>query len=81
MKRALALAAMLALQLYGTACADRQDDISSTDSYALGDALPGTNGTDFAEAKAAFNTSENAARSSEGWNAKSNASSVRERLK
>ena len=61
MKRALALAATLALPLFGTACGNMNDDISTSDSFALGDALPGTNAADFAEAKAAFNTSENAA--------------------
>jgi CxxC motif-containing protein (DUF1111 family) len=61
MKRALALAVVLAWPLFGTACADKPDDVSSTDNFALGDALPGTNATDFAEARTAFNTSENAA--------------------
>jgi len=61
MKRALALAALLALPLLGTACGDMKDDIASSESYLLGDALPGTNAGDFAEAKDAFNTSENAA--------------------
>ncbi len=57
----LALAAMLALPFVATACGDLTDDISTSTSLALGDALPGTNATAFAEAKAAFNTSENAA--------------------
>ena len=61
MKASICLAAMLALPLFGTACSNTSDDITTTTSYALGDALPGTNATDFAEAKAAFNTSENAA--------------------
>src|ERR1700755_851744 len=60
MKRALALAATLALPLFGTACGNQQEEISSDTSFALGDALPGTNAADFAEAKLAFNTSENA---------------------
>src|SRR5262245_40290074 len=56
-----ALAAMLALPFVATACADLTDDVISSDNFALGDALPGTNATDFAEAKDAFNASENAA--------------------
>ena len=61
MKRALALAALLALPLLGTACGDMKDDTSTSESFLLGDALPGTNAADFAEAKDAFNASENAA--------------------
>jgi len=61
MQRALALTALLALPLLGTACGDMKDDIATSDSYLLGDALPGTNAGDFAEAKDAFNASENAA--------------------
>ena len=61
MKRALALAALLALPLLGTACGDMKDDTSTSESFLLGDALPGTNAGNFAEAKDAFNTSENAA--------------------
>ena len=61
MKRALALAALLALPLLGTACGDMKDDTATTESYVLGDTLPGTNAADFAEAKDAFNASENAA--------------------
>ena len=60
MKRALALTALLALPLLGTACGDMKDDVASTESFLLGDALPGTNAADFAEAKDAFNASENA---------------------
>ena len=60
MKRALALAALLALPLLGTACGDMKDDTSTSESFLLGDALPGTNAADFAEAKDAFNASENA---------------------
>ena len=59
MKPSICLAAVLALPLFA-ACSNTNDDITTTTSYALGDALPGTNATDFAEAKAAFNTSENA---------------------
>ena len=61
MKRALALTAMLALPLFGTACGNLADDITNSSNLALGDALPGTNGADFTEARNAFNTSENAA--------------------
>src|SRR4026208_2245731 len=60
MKRAPALPALLPLPLLGTACGDMKDDVASTDSFLLGDALPGTNAADFAEAKDAFNASENA---------------------
>jgi CxxC motif-containing protein (DUF1111 family) len=52
---------MLALPLFGTACGNQEIDISASNGFALGDALPGTNAAAFAEAKAAFNTSENAA--------------------
>jgi CxxC motif-containing protein (DUF1111 family) len=58
MKRALALTAMLALPLFGTACGNQEDDISAGNSYVLGDALPGTNAAAFAEARDAFNASE-----------------------
>jgi len=61
MRRAMALAAMLALPFVGTACSDLKEDISAGESFALGDALPGTNAADFAEARNAFNASENAA--------------------
>jgi CxxC motif-containing protein (DUF1111 family) len=61
MKRALALTATLALPLLGTACGDMKDDVATSESYLLGDALSGTNAGDFAEAKDAFNASENAA--------------------
>src|SRR6185436_10345624 len=57
----LSLAAMLALPFLATACGDLTDDISTSDNFALGDALPGTNAGDFAEARDAFNASENAA--------------------
>src|SRR4030095_8638353 len=60
MKPSIRLAAMLALPLFA-ACSNANDDVTTSTSYVLGDALPGTNATDFAEAKAAFNTSENAA--------------------
>jgi len=52
---------MLALPFVGTACSNMTDDISTSDSFALGDAPPGTNAADFAEARDAFNASENAA--------------------
>jgi CxxC motif-containing protein (DUF1111 family) len=61
MNRALALAATLALPFAGSACGNLTDDVSSTANFALGDALPGTNATQFADAKTLFNTSENAA--------------------
>ena len=61
MRRAFALAATLALPFAGSACSNLTDDVSSNDNFALGDAIAGTNATDFAEAKAAFNTSENVA--------------------
>ena len=61
MKRALALTAMLALPLFGTACGNREVDVSSSASFALGDALPGTNARDFAAAKANFDAPESAA--------------------
>ncbi|HXT99889.1 MAG TPA: di-heme oxidoredictase family protein, partial [Polyangia bacterium] len=61
MRRRLPFAAMLALPLAAATCTNVEDDVSSSASLALGDALPGTNATDFAEAKAAFSTSENAA--------------------
>jgi CxxC motif-containing protein (DUF1111 family) len=61
MKRAIALATLLALPIVVTACGNTEEDTSTSTSFALGDALPGTNATAFAEAKAAFNTSENAA--------------------
>jgi len=61
MKRALALTVTLALPLLGTACGNMNDDTSTSASYALGDTIPGTNAADFAEARDAFNASENAA--------------------
>ena len=56
MKRTtLALAGILALPLAATSCSDLIDDsVTSTESHALGDALPGTNAALFAEARAAF---------------------------
>jgi CxxC motif-containing protein (DUF1111 family) len=58
MRRAhFALAALLALPL-GAGCSDLIDDSSSTDNFALGDAIPGTNATDFAAAKANFGLTE-----------------------
>ena len=52
-----ALAALLAMPL-AAGCSDLTDDSSSSDSYALGDALPGTNAARFAEAKANFALTE-----------------------
>src|SRR6188474_3710249 len=51
----LALAGILALPLAATSCSDLIDDsVTSAENAALGDALPGTNATLFAEARAAF---------------------------
>src|SRR4029078_8280259 len=55
------LAALLALPFVATSCANLTDDVSSSDNFALGDALAGANAADFADARTAFNTSENAA--------------------
>src|SRR6188474_57033 len=55
----LALAGILALPLAATSCSDLIDDsVTSAESSALGDSLPGTNGTLFAEARAAFTSTE-----------------------
>jgi len=43
-----------------SSCADLEGDTQSSDNAALGDALPGTNGTTFAAAKANFAAVENA---------------------
>jgi CxxC motif-containing protein (DUF1111 family) len=61
MRKLLALAATLALPLFGTACGDMSEDAQSSDNFVLGDTLPGTNAAAFAEARDAFNASENAA--------------------
>ena len=54
----LALAAILALPL-AAGCSDLIDDsASSQDNFALGDAIPGTNATNFAAAKANFGLTE-----------------------
>ena len=34
-------------RLLGTACGDMKDDSATSESYLLGDALPGTNAADF----------------------------------
>jgi len=60
MKKLLALAATLALPLFGTACGDLSEDARPADNYVLGAALPGTNAAAFADASAAFAASENA---------------------
>jgi CxxC motif-containing protein (DUF1111 family) len=59
MRRAkLGLAALLVLPL-AAGCSDLIDDsVANQDNAALGDALPGTNGTLFAEARAAFAATE-----------------------
>ena len=44
----------VALLFAASSCADLQGDGQSSDNAALGDALPGTNGTTFAAAKANF---------------------------
>lgn len=61
MKRGIILVPMLALPLVVTSCGNLADDASSSASFALGDALAGTNAAQFSAGKAAFNTSENAA--------------------
>ncbi len=63
MTRRRALATTLvgtALLFMAESCGDMKDDVQVAENFALGDALPGTDGAEFAEAKAAFNTSENA---------------------
>jgi CxxC motif-containing protein (DUF1111 family) len=53
-----ALAALLAFPL-AAGCSDLTDEsTTTTDSFALGDSLPGTNGTTFAAAKANFGLTE-----------------------
>src|SRR5436190_1769168 len=52
---------LAAIALTGAAgCGNATDDVTQEQGAALGDALAGTNATDFAEAKAAYATSENA---------------------
>ena len=51
-------------RLLGTACGDLSEDAKPADNFLLGDALPGTNAASFAEARDAFNASENAATAS-----------------
>src|SRR5436190_12523245 len=60
MKRTLfALAAILALPLAAGGCSNLMDESTAADnSAALGDSLPGTNATLFAQARAAFGTTE-----------------------
>src|SRR5262252_837636 len=53
-----ALAAMLVLPLAAAGCHDLISDTTGTESYALGDALPGVNATTFAAAKANFGQTE-----------------------
>jgi CxxC motif-containing protein (DUF1111 family) len=52
-----ALAAILALPL-AAGCSDLIDDSSTQDNFALGDAIPGTNATLYAAAKANFGQTE-----------------------
>ena len=55
----LAFAAMLTAPLLGAGCGDLTDDsVGSQDNFALGDAIPGTNATQFAAAKANFGLTE-----------------------
>lgn len=49
MKRALSLRALLALPLIGTAGDDTKADIATSESYPLGDVLPGTNAGDISD--------------------------------
>jgi CxxC motif-containing protein (DUF1111 family) len=49
-----------ALMFAASSCADIEGDSQPSESAALGDALPGTNGTTFAAAKANFAAAENA---------------------
>src|SRR3954454_19186647 len=49
-----------ALLLAASSCGDLEGDVQSSDNAALGDALPGTNGTTFAAAKANFVATEGA---------------------
>ena len=58
--RKLAPTVVAAATLLGAGCGDMQaDDVQTGNDFALGDALPGTNGTTFAAAKANFNATEN----------------------
>ena len=50
----------VALLFAASSCADVEGDTQSSDNAALGDALPGTNGTTFAAAKANFAAQEGA---------------------
>jgi len=50
----------LALVFAASSCADLKDDTQSSENLALGDALPGTNATQFAAAKANFQAAEGA---------------------
>jgi CxxC motif-containing protein (DUF1111 family) len=60
MKRApFSLAAILVMPLAAASCGNMIDDsVSSQDNFALGDAIPGTNATAFAAAKANFALTE-----------------------
>jgi CxxC motif-containing protein (DUF1111 family) len=51
-------AATLALPLAAAGCGNMTDDAASQDNFALGDAIPGTNATTFAAAKANFGLTE-----------------------
>jgi len=54
----LALSAAMFVPLLATSCGNLMEDTSSSESAALGDALPGTNATTFAAAKANFGQTE-----------------------
>jgi CxxC motif-containing protein (DUF1111 family) len=55
----LALAVMMAVPLASAGCSDLTDDsVGSQDNFALGDAIPGTDATTFAAAKANFGQTE-----------------------
>ena len=57
-KLTLALSATMLMPLLATSCGNLMEDNTSTESAALGDALPGTNATTFAAAKANFGQTE-----------------------
>ena len=59
--RAPMMAAAAALLLAGTSCGNINEDSQVLEGAVLGDTLPGTDPAHFAEAKDAFNASENAA--------------------
>ena len=50
----------VSLLFAASSCGNMKDDSQSSESAALGDALPGTNATQFADAKANFQAAEGA---------------------